>query len=71
MSKSKIIALAGTVLLGMNSVAFAMDKAPHDPAHSGPGWLASFASVCGTVLAFFSIIAIYMMVSGKAGKYSE
>ncbi|MBI5137787.1 MAG: hypothetical protein HZA24_10715 [Nitrospirae bacterium] len=71
MSKSKIIALAGTLVLGLNNVAFALDRVAHDPAHTGPGWLASFAAVCGTVLAFFSIVAIYMMVSGKAGKYSE
>jgi hypothetical protein len=71
MSKSKIVAMATTAMVSMSSVAFAMEKVHGDPAHHGPGWLATFAAVCGTILAIFSVVAIYMMVSGKAGKYTE
>ncbi len=67
----KIFVLAAAALPMMTNVAFAMEKAHADPAHHGPAWLATFAAVCGTILAVFSVIAIYMMVSGKAGKYSE
>jgi len=70
MSKSKIVAMATTAMVSMSSVAFAMEKV-HHADHEGPGWLASLAAISGTVLAIFSVIALYMMVSGKAGKYTE
>lgn len=71
MSKSKIAAVTTAVLVGMGDVAFALEKAHGNPAHHGPGWLSTFAAVCGFILACFSVVSIYMMVSGKAGKYTE
>lgn len=71
MSKSKIAAVVTPALVGLSNVAFALEKAEGDPTHHGPAWLATFAAVCGFILACFSVVAIYMMVSGKAGKYSE
>ena len=71
MSKSKLVLLATTVMLGVSRVALALEEVPKNPAHSGPAWLATFAALCGTILAIFSVVCIYMMVSGKAGKYSE
>lgn len=71
MSKSKIVSMATMAMLGVSQVALALEEVPKNPAHSGPAWLATFAAICGTVLAIFSVICIYMMVSGKAGKYSE
>ena len=71
MTKSKIVAMATTAMLSVSQVALALEEVPKNPEHSGPAWLATFASICGTILAIFSVIAIYMMVSGKAGKYSE
>ncbi len=69
--KKKIFALAAAMLPFMTNVAYALERVPHDPSETGPTWLANFAAFCGTVLAIFSIVAIYMMVSGKAGKYTE
>jgi len=63
--------MATTAMVSMSSVAFAMEKVHANPAHHGPAWLASFAAICGTILAIFSVVSIYMMVSGKAGKYTE
>jgi RsiW-degrading membrane proteinase PrsW (M82 family) len=71
MIKSKIVMVATMAMLGMSQAALAMEEVPKNPAHSGPAWLATFAAICGTVLAIFSVLCIYMMVSGKAGKYSE
>jgi hypothetical protein len=71
MSKSKITALATTAMLAVSQVAFALEEVPKNPEHSGPAWLATFAAVCGFILAVFSVVCIYMMVSGKAGKYTE
>jgi len=69
MSKSKIVAFVTTALVGVADVAFALEKVHGDPSHHGPGWLATFAAVCGFILAWTSVVMIYMMVSGKAGKY--
>lgn len=71
MSKSKIAAMLTPALVAVSDVAFALEKAHADPAHHGPAWLATFAAVAGFVLACFSVICIYMMVSGKAGKYQQ
>jgi hypothetical protein len=71
MSKSKIVAMATMAMLSVSQVALALEEVPKNPAHSGPAWLATFAAICGTVLAAFSVICIYMMVSGKAGKYTQ
>jgi hypothetical protein len=71
MSKSKVVAWATMAMLGVSQAALALEEVPKNPEHSGPAWLATFAAVCGTVLAIFSVVCIYMMVSGKAGKYSE
>ena len=71
MSKSKLVAWATTAMLSVSQVALALEEVPKNPAHSGPAWLATFAAICGTILAIFSVLCIYMMVSGKAGKYSE
>ena len=70
MSKSKIAALATTAMLTVSQVAWALEEVPKNPEHSGPAWLATFAAVCGFILACFSVVCIYMMVSGKAGKYT-
>jgi hypothetical protein len=70
MSKSKMMALVTTALVTVSNVAFALEEVPKNPAHSGPAWLATFAAVCGFILACFSVVCIYMMVSGKAGKYN-
>jgi hypothetical protein len=70
MSKSKIVAFVTTALVGVSQAAYALEKVHADPAHHGPGWLATFAAVCGFILACFSVVCIYMMVSGKAGKYN-
>ncbi len=67
----KIGALTSMLVIGASNVAMAMEKVHHNPAHSGPAWLASFAAICGTILAIASITLIWMMVSGKAGKFSE
>jgi len=58
-------------MLSVSQVALALEEVPKNPDHSGPAWLATFAAVCGALLAIFSVIMIYMMVSGKAGKYTE
>jgi hypothetical protein len=71
MSKSKIVMMATTAMLGVSRVALALEEVPKDPTHSGPAWLATFAAVCGAILAAFSVVCIYMMVSGKAGKYTQ
>ncbi|MFQ5508067.1 MAG: hypothetical protein ACE5FN_01885 [Leptospirillia bacterium] len=71
MMKGKIAALTAISLVSMGDIAFALEKAHGNPAHHGPGWLSTFAAVCGFILAWFSVVAIYMMVSGKAGKYTE
>jgi hypothetical protein len=71
MSKTKVAVLATTLMLGVTRVALALEEVPKNPAHSGPAWLATFAAVCGFILACFSVVCIYMMVSGKAGKYTE
>lgn len=73
MSKTKITALAtmAMVTLSTSPVAWALEEVPKNPEHSGPAWLATFAAVCGFILACFSVVSIYMMVSGKAGKYTE
>jgi len=70
MSKSKIVSMATVAMLGVSRVALALEEVPKNPAHSGPAWLATFAAICGTILAVFSVVCIYMMVSGKAGKYT-
>ncbi len=71
MSKTRIAAMATTAVLGLSEVAFALEKAHGNPAHHGPGWLSGLAAVSGFVLAWASVVLIYMMVSGKAGKYTE
>jgi|GEM_PF-1676483 hypothetical protein len=71
MSKWKVAAIATAAMLGVSRFAWALEEVPKNPAHSGPAWLATFAAVCGFILACFSVLCIYMMVSGKAGKYSE
>lgn len=71
MSKTRIAAIATAAVLGLGEAAFALEKAHGNPAHHGPGWLAGLAAISGFILACFSVICIYMMVSGKAGKYTE
>jgi hypothetical protein len=71
MSKSKIAAVATAAMLGVSHAAWALEEVPKDPSASGPAWLATFAAVCGFILACFSVVCIYMMVSGKAGKYTR
>jgi len=71
MSKKKISVALATVLLAVSGPAFALEKVHADPAHHGPGWLSTFAAVAGFILACASVYLIYMMVSGKAGKFSE
>jgi RsiW-degrading membrane proteinase PrsW (M82 family) len=71
MSKSKIVTMATMAILSVSQVALALEEVPKNPEHSGPAWLAVFAAFCGFILAWSSVVMIYMMVSGKAGKYSE
>ncbi len=71
MSKFKISAALIPAVLVFTEVAFALDKAHGNPAHHGPGWLSGLAALSGFILAWASVFLIYMMVSGKAGKYTE
>ncbi|MDH4229063.1 MAG: hypothetical protein OEW11_04845 [Nitrospirota bacterium] len=69
MSKSMWTAVMTVVMVHAGDIAFAMQKPEADPAHHGPGWLSGLASLSGFILAWASVVLIYMMVSGKAGKY--